>query len=130
MADGSAYATTFNSGPFTSGLWYLRGNKAVRVIFSETNLPEIFMFGEITPVLDGSAYVTTVGANSILWYLHGDRAEKVNEVKSLGELGQLPKISDKAFLALYFAERSNRKSAEANEENRDDYYPESADDYR
>jgi hypothetical protein len=130
MADGSAYATTYNSGPFASGLWYLRGNKAVCVILSETNLPEIFMFGEITPLLDGSAYVTTIGTNSILWYLHGNRAEKVIEVKSLGELGQLSEISGKAFLALYFAERSKRKSAEANAESKDDYDPRSADDYR
>jgi hypothetical protein len=125
MADGSAYATTFNSGPFASGLWYLRGNKAVRVILSETNLPEIFMFGEITPLLDGSAYVTTFGTNSILWYLHEDRAEKVSEVKSLGELGQLPKISDKAFVTLYLAEREKRKNAEADAENQKDYFPES-----
>ena len=116
---------TFNSGPFASGLWYLRGNKAVRVILSETNLPEIFMFGEITPLLDGSAYVTTFGTNSILWYLHEDRAEKVSEVKSLGELGQLPKISDKAFVTLYLAEREKRKNAEADAENQKDYFPES-----
>ncbi len=125
MADGSAYAKSF-----ASGLWYLRGNKAVRVVLVESNSPEPLMFLEIAPILDGGAYATTMGTNVTLWYLHQDRAEKVNEVKSLGELGQLPKVSDKAFVTLYLAERGARKHAEAEAENRDDYYPESPDDGR
>lgn len=125
MTDGSSYANSF-----TSGLWYLRGNKAVRVVLVESNSPEPLMFLEITPILDGGAYATTTGTNFTLWYLHEDRAEKVSEVKSLGELGQLPKISDKAFLTLYLAEREKRKNAEADAENQNEYFPESPDDGR
>jgi len=125
MADGSAYATSL-----TSGLWYLRGNKAVRVSIEENNSSDQPMFLEITPILDGGAYATTMGTNFTLWYIHEDHAEKVNEVKSLGELGTLPKISSKAFLTLYLAERGKRKSAEANSENPNDYAPDTADDAR
>jgi hypothetical protein len=54
LADGSAYAKSF-----TSGLWYLRSNKVVRVVFVESNSPAPLMFFEITPLLDGSAYATS-----------------------------------------------------------------------
>jgi hypothetical protein len=54
----------------------------------------------------------------------------VNEVKSLGELGQLPKIPDKAFWTLYIAEREKRKKAEADAESRNEYFPEIPDDPR
>ena len=112
MLDGSAYAKSFDSR-----LWYLRGNKAVRVSAladASKKLPE---FAEITPVLDGSAYATSWEAESGLWYLRAEHAEKVIEVASLADSRAPLKISDRAFYALYLSERKKRKDAENRAEN-------------
>ena len=126
MLDGSAYATDANSR-----LWYLRGNKAVRVkvVAGDTSrkLPESF---EVTPVLDGSAYLAGTTGGEGLWFLHGEDAERVSEVGSLADSGERRKISDKVFYALYLSERKQRKEAEERTDDRtepsdaeDDYDP-------
>src|SRR6267142_4129830 len=78
MLDGSAYAKSLDSG-----LWYLRGNKAVRVTALADGSEKLPKFSEITPVLDGGAYATSWEKESGLWYLHAEHAEKVTEVPSL-----------------------------------------------
>jgi hypothetical protein len=105
LCDGSAYAKSSESG-----LWYLRGNKAVKVTVLSDASQKIPDFDEITPILDGGAYATCL-SESGLWYLHGEHAEKIKEVSSL-ETQTNAKISDNAFFALYVAEHKKRKAAE------------------
>ncbi len=107
MLDGSAYATSLDSR-----LWYLRGNKAVRVTVVGDISQQLPEFSDITPVIDGSAYATTLESDAGVWYLQAGHAEKVHEVDSLPESGTASKISDKAFYALYLAEHKKRKEAE------------------
>ena len=118
MLDGSAYAKDSDSR-----LWYLRGNKAVRVTAladASQKLPEFF---EITPVLDGGAYATSWEKESGLWYLRAEHAEKVTEVSSLADSDALLKSSDRAFYALYLSERKKRKDAEYRADNPADFAP-------
>lgn len=122
MLDGSAYAKSSDSR-----LWYLRGNKAVRVTNLADASQKLPVFSEITPVLDGSAYATSWEDESGLWYLHAEHAEKVTEVASLAGSQATLNIPDKAFYALYLAEHKKRKDAEYRAENPDftdpsDYY--------
>ena len=107
MLDGSAYAISADSD-----LWYLRGNKAVRVTALADASQKLPKFFEITPVLDGAAYATSLEKESSLWYLHAEHAEKVTEVSSLADAAAPLKISDKAFYALYLSERKKRKDME------------------
>jgi len=112
MLDGSAYATDLSSR-----LWYLRGSKAVRVTAragTSQNVPE---FSEITPVLDGGAYATSLEKAAGLWYLRAEHAEKVMEVSSLADSGERLQISDKVFYALYLSERKKRQDAEERADN-------------
>ena len=116
MLDGSAYAKSLDSR-----LWYLRGNKAVRVSVlgkASQNPPE---FSDITPVLDGGAYATSLEAESGLWYLHAEHAEKVSEVQSLAETSALQQVTEKAFYALYLSEHKKRKDAEYRADNPEDF---------
>ena len=122
MLDGSAYAQSSDSR-----LWYLRGNKAVRVTNLADASQKLPVFSEITPVLDGSAYATSREDESGLWYLHAEHAEKVAEVASLADSQATLKIPDKAFYALYLAEHKKRKDAEYRADNPEyddgsDYY--------
>ena len=110
MLDGSAYARSADSR-----LWYIRGNKAVRVTTSGNASIKFSDLLEITPVLDGSAYAISLKGG--LWYLHSEHAERVSEVSALVEVGQLPHISDKVFYALFLAERKKRNEAEERAEN-------------
>jgi hypothetical protein len=105
LCDGSAYAKSIDSG-----LWYLRGNKAVKVTVVSDESQKLPEFDEITPILDGGAYATCL-LESGLWYLHGEHAEKIKEVSSL-EAQTNAKISDRAFFALYIAEHKKRRAAE------------------
>jgi hypothetical protein len=122
MLDGSAYAVSSDSR-----LRYLRGNKGVLVTVAgnaSAKLPEFF---DITPVLDGGAYATSIELDSGVWYLHGEHAEKVEEVQTLPDSVDRPRISKDAFKALYFSERKKREEAEdfvenpPEEEGFDDY---------
>jgi hypothetical protein len=108
MVDGSAYANAFSSG-----LWYLRSNKAVRVTAVGGPSVKLPVFIEITPVLDGGAYATSQSSESGpgLWYLQAELAQRVSEVSSLAGSGERPRISDKAFYALYLAERKRRNGS-------------------
>lgn len=107
MSDGSAYASSIDSR-----LWYIRGDKAVRVTVAGDASQQMRGFSEITPAADGSAYATRLDSDGGLWHLHADHAEKVNEAASLADLGPLAKIPDKAFYALYLSEHKKRKEAE------------------
>jgi hypothetical protein len=106
MLDGSAYAKSSDSR-----LWYLRGNKAVRVSVIADALQKLPDFSEITPVLDGAAYATSSEAQSGLWYLRAEHAEKVSEVTSLVASSATQEVTDKAFYALYLSEHKKRKDA-------------------
>ena len=119
MLDGSAYAVDLDSR-----LWYLRGSKAVRVNAAAGTSQKVPAFSEITPVLDGGAYATSLEKDAGLWYLRAEHAEKVTETLSLADSGERPQISDKAFYALYLSERKKRQDAEE----RADNPPEAADD--
>lgn len=112
MLDGSAYAEDSDSR-----LWYLRGNKAVRVIGLADASQQLPEFSEITPVLDGGAYAISWEKESGLWYLRAEHAEKVTEVSSLADSGAFLKSSDRAFYALYLSERKKRKDAESRADN-------------
>jgi hypothetical protein len=112
MLDGSAYAMDL-----ASRLWYLRGSKAVRVTALAGTSQKMPEFDEITPVLDGGAYATSIGKAGGLWYLRAEHAEKVTEVPSLADAGERPQISDKAFYALYLSERKKRQDAEERADN-------------
>jgi hypothetical protein len=118
MLDGSAYAMDLDSR-----LWYLRGSKAVRVTALTGTSQKVPEFSEITPVLDGGAYATSLEKDAGLWYLRAEHAEKITETLSLGGSGERPQISDKAFYALYLSERKKRQDAEE----RADNPPEAAD---
>ena len=119
MLDGSAYAMDSDSR-----LWYLRGNKALRVTILANALQKLPEFSEITPVLDGGAYAISSEAESGVWYLRAGQAEKVTEVTSMADLGAGLKSSDRAFYALYLAEHKKRKDAEQRADNPADYAPE------
>ena len=112
MLDGSAYAMDLDSR-----LWYLRGSKAVRVTALTGTSQKVPEFYEITPVLDGGAYGTSIEKAAGLWYLRAEHAEKVTEVPSLADSGERPQISDKAFYALYLSERKKRQDAEERADN-------------
>ena len=112
MLDGSAYAISFDSN-----LWYLRGNKAVRVTVLGAASQEMPKLSEITPVLDGSAYATASEHEGGLWYLHAEHAEKVTEAAALAAAAAVPRLSDSAFYALYMAEHKKRKEAEDRADN-------------
>lgn len=112
MLDGSAYAMGLDSS-----LWYLRGSKAVRVTALAGTSQKVPEFCEITPVLDGGAYATSLEKAAGLWYLRAEHAEKVTETPSLADSGERPQISDKAFYALYLSERKKRKDAEERADN-------------
>jgi hypothetical protein len=118
MLDGSAYAKSSDSR-----LWYLRGNKALRVTAPAGASQKLPDFSEITPVLDGSAYATSWEKESGLWYLRAEQAEKVTEVTSLADSGAPKKISDRAFYALYLTELKKRKDAEYRADNPQDFAP-------
>jgi hypothetical protein len=118
MLDGSAYAEDSDSR-----LWYLRGNKAVRVTAQADASQKLPKFSEITPVLDGGAYATSWEEESGLWYLLADHAEKVTEVSSLADSAARLKSSDRAFYALYLSERKKRKDAEYRADNPADFAP-------
>jgi hypothetical protein len=105
MLDGSAYASSIDSR-----LWYLRGNKAVRVTVSGDASQSVPRFSDITAVLDGSAYATAFGGG--VWYLHAEYAERANEGTSVTDTDEQPKVSDKAFYALYLSEHKKRKEAQ------------------
>lgn len=128
MLDGSAYAKDIYSR-----LWYLRGNKAVRVTVvgdASAKLPE---FVELTPVLDGAAYAYSWDDGSGLWHLKGEHAEKVTEAVSLALNAEDKTISERAFYALYLSERKKRKEAESRADNPPepaDYYYEEESDWR
>ena len=112
MLDGSAYAKSSDSR-----LWYLRGNKAVRVSVVANASQKLPEFTEITPVLDGGAYATSWEAESGLWYLHAEHAEKVIEGASLADSTAPKQIPAKAFYALYLSEHKKRKNAEYRADN-------------
>ena len=110
LLDGSAYAKSRDRR-----LWYLRGNKAVRVESVSGASQKLPAFSEITPLLEGDAYATTdtgKKTDSGIWYLHAERAERVSEVPSLAESGPRAKVSAKAFYALYLSERKKRQASE------------------
>ena len=116
MLDGSAYAKSSDSR-----LWYVRGSRAV-LVSAVANAPQkLPEFSEIIPVLDGGAYATSWEAESGLWYLHAERAEKVSEVGSLADSTTPLKVSDKAFYALYLSEHKKRKAAEYRADNPADF---------
>lgn len=123
MLDGSAYAMSSDSQ-----LWYVRGSQAVRVtVISATSgkLPDFF---EITPVVDGSAYLAASLGDGGLWHLRGEHAEKVVEVSSLTSSDGGVKISDRAFYALYLSEHKKRKEAEYRADNPSEFAPEPPED--
>ena len=111
-ADGGAYAIGFDSG-----LWYLRGSQAVKVRFPSIapDFADTF-FGtlQITPVLDGGAYAHSIMDKSF-WHLHGDTAERVNEVSALSNA---PSASPLNAFPLYIAERQKRLKAEEERDER------------
>ena len=107
MSDGSAYASSNDSR-----LWYIRGDKAVRVTIGDDASRQVPEFSEITPAADGSAYAIPLNSDDGLWHLRADHAEKISEAASLANLGSQPKISDKAIYALYLSEHKKRKKAE------------------
>jgi len=112
MADGSAYLRSLKSS-----LWYLRGNKAIRVTVLDNTSLKIPAFSDITPALDGTAYALSADGNDGLWHLHENYAEKVNEVDFLPQAESHNKVSDKALFALYISERKKRKEAEVRADN-------------
>jgi hypothetical protein len=107
MSDGSAYASSADSR-----LWYIRGDKAVRVTIGNDVSRQLPEFSEITPAADGSAYGVPLNSDDGLWHLHAEHAEKISEVTSLADLGPLPKTSDKVSYSLYLSEHKKRKVAE------------------
>lgn len=111
-ADGGAYAIGFDSG-----LWYLRGSKAVKVQFP-TLPPDVadtfFVTLQITPLLDGGAYAYSMMDTSF-WHLRTDTAERVSEAPSLSSM--LPVAPLNAF-PLYIAERQKRLQAEQERDER------------
>jgi len=128
MLDGSAYAQDIYER-----LWYLRGNKAVRVTVAGDASAKLPEFIELTPVLDGAAYASSWDDGSGLWYLKGEHAEKVTESSSLALNDSVKEFSDRPFYALYLAERKKRKEAEMRAENPPelaDYYYEDEADWR
>ena len=124
MLDGSAYAKSSDSR-----LWYLRGNKAVRVTVLADASQKMPKFFDIIPVLDGSAYATSSEDGAGLWYLHAEHAERVAEATSLTDAGERPQVSGKAFYALYLAEHKKRKEAEDRADNPPEPPDDSRDDY-
>lgn len=92
MTDGSSYAKSTDAR-----LWYLRGNKAVRVVVSDDPSQKLPEFFEITPSLDGGAYVTSLTSTAGLWYFHAEHAERVSEVSSHSASIENSKVSEKGF---------------------------------
>lgn len=124
MLDGSAYAKDSDSR-----LWYLHGNKAVRVSALANASLKLPDFSEITPVLDGGAYATSWETESGLWYLRAEHAEKVTEASTLFNSGARLEIPDRAFYALYLSEHKKRKDAEDRADNPEDFAPDPPDPY-
>lgn len=73
--EGGVYAVDSNDG----GIWYVTGEKAVRVVGLEGAFID-----SITPAAEGGVYlhVSNEGKQG-LWYLKGDSVTKVQEVSSL-----------------------------------------------
>ncbi len=112
MLDGSAYAKSSDSR-----IWYLRGDKAVRVSVTADARQKMPEFSEITAVLDGGAYAVSLESDSGLWYLRAEHAQKVVEVSSFADSDKSPKVAERAFYALYLSERKKRMDAEHRSEN-------------
>ena len=111
-ADGGAYAIGFDSG-----LWYLRGSRAVKVRFPDLpadTADTFFVTLEITPLLDGGAYAHS-STNKSFWHLRADTAEPVSEVPSLSSI---PPIAPLTAFPLYIAERQKRLRAEQERDER------------
>jgi hypothetical protein len=110
MVNGAAYAKAHDSQ-----IWYLRGNKALRVVTdSSQRLPDL---SELTAVLDGGAYAISTESDPCLWYLHAEHAEKVREVAFLDASTAPNGLSDKGCYALYLSEHKKRKDAEYRADN-------------
>jgi len=121
LTDGSVYAKSADGQ-----LWYIRGNRAVHIVSltESVKLPEVF---DITPALDGSAYLSN-GIDGGLWHLRGEAVEKVLEVPSFASrTGE--RNSEYRFYALYLAEHKKRKEAEYRAENPPDRSDEDESDY-
>ena len=109
-SDGGAYAVSLNSG-----LYYLRGSEAVKVIFPDvsTNGSEMLLL-EITPLLDGTAYAKSL-AGSSFWHLREGTAQRVTEVQALSSK---PFSGPVSAFPIYSAERQRRLEAEQKLEDR------------
>jgi hypothetical protein len=68
MSDGSAYASSNDSR-----LWYIRGDKAVRVTIGDDASRQVPEFSEITPAADGSAYAIPLNSDDGLWCHRADQ---------------------------------------------------------
>jgi hypothetical protein len=117
LLDGSAYALSRDSR-----LWYLSGNRAVLVSVQGSaakSLPRLF---ELVPVLDGGAYAIAWKSEDGLWYLKGERAERVTEAPSFALTTNHLNPAGKAFYVLYLAEQKKRKEAEYRADHPEEYY--------
>lgn len=98
-ADGGAYITGLDAG-----VWYARATEATKVEF-EGGEPDWFS-PEVIPMVDGSAYVTSMTDSSI-WHLQGAQAHRVEETSVTPEDAE--NVESPEF-ALYVYEREKRKN--------------------
>lgn len=121
-ADGGAYIVTLDSG-----LWYMRGTEAVRVVFKEAHgqardQPLDGLLVEVTPTVDGGAYARTETGKTI-WYLKEASAFRVAETLRIPKQGHVTRPRDNYF-SLYIAELTRRRAIEKFQEYYEDREPE------
>lgn len=114
-ADGGAYVVTLDSG-----LWYMRGTEAVRVVFKEVDgrqsreQPPTGLLDEVVPTVNGGAYYYAEMGKTI-WYLQEAKASRVAEALRITKQGQVTRPRD-GYFSLYIAELKRRRAIDKYEE--------------